>query len=199
MAIPDAEPPPEIVGDEHMLTMWRRSRHILPAAAFAPEYRSTVLLPVRLERSRQDICRLGEMIAAERCPTQVLIVRRASEQFGLKRGRTTLLLHARRGFEWDYRFTDKPSGRYCFSLISDSSLFSSVPESVPIEYLVAELERHHVKFETSKGFGFSWQRNFLPLGEINVWIKERMTEIGEYLRVRDDVPRIVRRSANDVL
>jgi hypothetical protein len=181
-------PPPDVAADAHMLEVWHKSHHILPAIAFDRRYWCTLLLPLRTQKVRRDVETLKQIIMRENEPTQVHIVKLAESECGFTHGRTKTLLHMRRGLEWDWCFTDKPSGRYCFFGVQNSSLTLVIPREVPIEYLVAELERHTFQFYLPEKHNISctWSSS-LPFSEIKAWLRDRRPEIADYIHKRDGI------------
>jgi len=171
-----------------MLKVWHRSRHILPAVAFDGRYWHTLFLPLKTERMRTDVDRLRQIILREHQPTQARILHLAASEFGFTNGRTKMLLDMRRGLEWDWSYTDKPNGRYCFFAAPNRSFMKAIPFEIPVEYLVAELERHTVEFYLPENhrLSFRWSAR-LPIAEINGWLSGAGSEIAKYIRNRDGI------------
>jgi hypothetical protein len=182
------EAPAEVAANPHMLKIWHRNRHILPAIAFDSRYWHTLLLPLKTERVRTDVGRLRQIILREHQPTQVRILNLAASECGFTKGRTKMLLDIRRGLEWDWSYTDKPSGRYCFFAVHNKSLKEAIPFEVSIEYLVAELERHTVEFYLPENHRLTlrWSSR-LPFAEVNGWLSVSSSAIAKYIRNRDGI------------
>jgi len=188
------DPPEHVATDAHMLQVWKRSQHILPAIAFERKYWRTVLLPLQTEKVRRDVKTLLQIILRDRQPTQVQLVRVAASEYGLKNGgRTKMLLAMRRGLEWDWDTLDIPARRYSFFAVRESPLARLIPSHIPIEYLVAELERHRFKFYIREGRRFlaQYPENPMPLGEVTAWLESHGPEIAEYIANRDGTDVVV--------
>jgi hypothetical protein len=179
--------PADVAADPHMSAVWIRSRHILPAIAFDSKYWRTVLLPLRTAKTRREVSSLRHVIGRERNLTQMRLVELARVEFGVPSTRSKALLPMRRGLEWDWLVIDVPARHHSLVAIEDSPIAALIPNDPPIEYLVAEFERHRVEFNVENGRKLILRsaRQGLPWGEIDFWLAEYGSRIIDYLTRRD--------------
>ena len=182
------EPPADVVTNLRLLEVWKRSQHILPAIAFERRYWRTVLLPLKTQSARLDVDRLRQIMSLKPNATRIQLLTLARSEYGLRHGRARTILHMRRGLEWDWMTAARPS-RCCFSAIEDSSLRKSIPNEIPIEYLVAELERHGFEFRVQKGskLQIHWPGKVMLVSEVTAWLKTAGSTITQYIRKRDGI------------
>jgi hypothetical protein len=182
-----AAPPADIAADARMLKMWRRSKHILPSVFFEKRYWGTVCLPVKTTSVRRAVTMLGKIMSREDHPTQDRLVKLAASEVGLSAGLTTTILRMRRGLEWEWLSVGEPSRKYSFSPVRDSQLLKLMPIEIPVEYLVAELERHGFEFWVQgerNDLLFRAPSNALPSPELDAWFESHGSEIAEYATTR---------------
>lgn len=176
-----------------MLEIWQRSSHILPDIAFEKRFWQTVLLPIKTESVRKDIARLTEIITSEIFSTESQLTRHAGLNHRLRYGRTRILLHMRKGLDWDS--TDIGPDMRIFSALSDTSIAKRIPHEISIEYLVAELERHGFEFRVQIDTGLlvtSRPTAVMPRQEVDAWLEEFGRAIAVYVANRDGIWSAVR-------